>query len=124
MFHNLIWDFDGTLFDTYPSIANSLRAAVEDLADPPGFEEVMDMALISIDGCLTTMSATYDLPLEELEPDSSGTIETSPPTTSPPSTAYVRCASSSATEAGSISLSPIADAREWTACWLRTDWPA
>ena len=67
MFLNLIWDFDGTLFDTYPAIANSLRAAVGDLAVPPSFEEVMDLALISIDGCLKTMSTTYALPLEELE---------------------------------------------------------
>ena len=67
MFLNLIWDFDGTLFDTYPAIADSLRAAVEDLAVPPSFEEVRDMALISIDGCLKTMSTTYDLPLEVLE---------------------------------------------------------
>lgn len=67
MILNLIWDFDGTLFDTYPAIANSLQAAVRDLAVPPSFEEVRDMALVSIDGCLTTMSTTYDLPLEELE---------------------------------------------------------
>ena len=67
MIRNLIWDFDGTLFDTYPAIVNSLRAAVGDLAVPPSFEEVRDMALVSIDGCLTTMSTTYDIPLEELE---------------------------------------------------------
>jgi phosphoglycolate phosphatase len=67
MFLNLIWDFDGTLFDTYPAIATSLRAAVGDLAVPPSFDEVRDMALVSIEGCLTTMSTTYDLPLEELE---------------------------------------------------------
>jgi len=64
---NLIWDFDGTLFDTYPAIANSLRAAVGDLAAPPSYEEVRDMALISIDGSLKTMSTTYHLPLDELE---------------------------------------------------------
>jgi phosphoglycolate phosphatase-like HAD superfamily hydrolase len=67
VFLNLIWDFDGTLFNTYPAIANSLRAAVRDLAVPPSFEEVRDMALISIEGCLKTMSTTYDLPLDELE---------------------------------------------------------
>ncbi|GAA4413467.1 HAD-IA family hydrolase [Fodinibacter luteus] len=67
MIRNLIWDFDGTLFDTYPAIANSLRAAVGDLAVPPSFEEVRDMALVSIDGCLSTLSMTYALPLEELE---------------------------------------------------------
>ena len=63
---NLIWDFDGTLFDTYPAIVNSLRAAVGDLAVPPSSEEVMAMALVSIDGCLQTMSTTYGLPLDEL----------------------------------------------------------
>ena len=67
MIRNLMWDFDGTLFDTYPAIGKSLRAAVGDLAVPPSFEEVRDMALVSIDGCLKTMSTTYDLPLEELE---------------------------------------------------------
>jgi phosphoglycolate phosphatase-like HAD superfamily hydrolase len=67
VFSNLIWDFDGTLFDTYPAIANSLRAAVSDLAVPPSLDEVRDMALVSIEGCLKTMSTTYDLPLEELE---------------------------------------------------------
>ena len=67
MILNLIWDFDGTLFDTYPAIVRSLRAAVGDLAVPPSYEEVRDMALVSIDGCLKTMSTTYDLPLEELE---------------------------------------------------------
>ena len=67
MFLNLIWDFDGTLFDTYPAIASSLRAAVGDLAVPPSLDEVRDMALVSIEGCLKTMSTTYDLPLEELE---------------------------------------------------------
>jgi hypothetical protein len=29
VFLNLIWDFDGTLFDTYPAIANSLRPRSE-----------------------------------------------------------------------------------------------
>lgn len=67
MIRNLIWDFDGTLFDTYPAIVSSLRAAVGDLAAPPSFDEVRDMALVSIDGCLTTMSTTYNLPLQELE---------------------------------------------------------
>jgi phosphoglycolate phosphatase-like HAD superfamily hydrolase len=67
MIRNLIWDFDGTLFDTYPAIASSLRAAVSDLADPPRLDEVRDMAQVSIDGCLTRMSTTYDLPLEQLE---------------------------------------------------------
>ena len=47
VFLNLIWDFDGTLFDTYPAIANSLRAAVGELTTPPSFEAVRDMALIS-----------------------------------------------------------------------------
>jgi phosphoglycolate phosphatase-like HAD superfamily hydrolase len=66
MIRNLIWDFDGTLFDTYPAIVSSLRAAVGDLVVPPSFEEVRDLAMVSIDGCLETMSTTYDLPLEEL----------------------------------------------------------
>jgi phosphoglycolate phosphatase-like HAD superfamily hydrolase len=68
VFRNLIWDFDGTLFDTYPAIVDSLRSAVTDLAGAtPAYEEVRDLALVSVDVCVATMSTTYDIPLDDLE---------------------------------------------------------
>jgi phosphoglycolate phosphatase-like HAD superfamily hydrolase len=30
MFRNIIWDVDGTLFDTYPAIARAFKAALMD----------------------------------------------------------------------------------------------
>ncbi len=31
MIRNIIWDADGTLFDTYPAIASAFQAAMADL---------------------------------------------------------------------------------------------
>jgi phosphoglycolate phosphatase-like HAD superfamily hydrolase len=31
MFRNIIWDVDGTLFDTYPAIAKAFQVALNDL---------------------------------------------------------------------------------------------
>jgi phosphoglycolate phosphatase-like HAD superfamily hydrolase len=31
MFRNIIWDVDGTLFDTYPAIARAFQTALNDL---------------------------------------------------------------------------------------------
>lgn len=68
MFRNLIWDFDGTLFDTYPAIVDSVRAAVTDLVGAtPAYEDVMALALASVDVCVATMSTTYAIPHDELE---------------------------------------------------------
>jgi len=61
---HLIWDVDGTLFDTYPAIVGSLHAAAMDLGATPTREEIHDLALVSIDHCLDTLSATYDLNLD------------------------------------------------------------
>jgi len=33
MFRNIIWDVDGTLFDTYPSMAKAFQAALSDLGE-------------------------------------------------------------------------------------------
>jgi phosphoglycolate phosphatase-like HAD superfamily hydrolase len=66
MIRHLIWDVDGTLFDTYPAIVGSLHAAAVDLGAPATHEETHDLALVSIDRCLATLSTTYDLPLDLL----------------------------------------------------------
>jgi len=54
LIQHLIWDVDGTLFDTYPAIARSFQAAAHDLGAPAAYDEVMRLALVSVDHCLTT----------------------------------------------------------------------
>jgi phosphoglycolate phosphatase-like HAD superfamily hydrolase len=63
---NLIWDVDGTLFDTYPAIVGSLRTAALDLGAPATRAQVHDLALVSVDHCLETLSATYSISLDLL----------------------------------------------------------
>jgi HAD superfamily hydrolase (TIGR01509 family) len=67
MIQHLIWDVDGTLFDTYPAIARSFRAAVRELGASATYDEVMRLAQVSVDHCVTTLSTTYALPADRLE---------------------------------------------------------
>ena len=67
MIRHLIWDVDGTLFDTYPAIARSFQAAARDLGAIVAYNEVMRLAQVSVDHCLTTLSNTYALPSDQLE---------------------------------------------------------
>jgi phosphoglycolate phosphatase-like HAD superfamily hydrolase len=67
MIQHLIWDVDGTLFDTYPAIARSFQSAAHDLGAAPAYDEVMRLALVSVDHCATTLCATYALPADQLE---------------------------------------------------------
>ena len=66
MIRHLIWDVDGTLFDTYPAIVRSLQAAAADRGAQVGYEEVRELALVSVDHCLTNLSTTYRVPVGEL----------------------------------------------------------
>jgi HAD superfamily hydrolase (TIGR01509 family) len=67
MIRHLIWDVDGTLFDTYPAIARSFQAAAHELGAPVSYDEVMRLALISVDHCVTTLCNTYALAADQLE---------------------------------------------------------
>jgi phosphoglycolate phosphatase-like HAD superfamily hydrolase len=67
MIQHLIWDVDGTLFDTYPAIARSMQAAARDLGAPVSYDEVMRLVLVTIDHCVTTLTTTYALAADQLE---------------------------------------------------------
>jgi phosphoglycolate phosphatase-like HAD superfamily hydrolase len=64
---HLIWDVDGTLFDTYPAIVRSFQAALYDLGALAAYDEIMRLVLISVDHCLTTLSTSCSLSADELE---------------------------------------------------------
>jgi HAD superfamily hydrolase (TIGR01509 family) len=67
MIQHLIWDVDGTLFDTYPAIARSMQAAAHDLGAPATYDEVMRLVLVTVDHCITTLSDTYAVAADQLE---------------------------------------------------------
>lgn len=67
MFRNIIWDVDGTLFDTYPSIARAIQAALNDLGHDAPLPWIEELARQSIGHCHTVLAATYHLQADRLE---------------------------------------------------------
>jgi len=66
MTRNLIWDVDGTLFDTYPAITEAFVAALADLgghADPAHVEK---LARISLSHCATVLADEASVDQEKL----------------------------------------------------------
>ena len=51
-YDNLIWDFDGTLFDTYPGMCRNLHRAVQQLGYDLPLEEITREFKISLDGAM------------------------------------------------------------------------
>ena len=84
MIRHLIWDVDGTLFDTYPAIVRSFQAALRDLGAAAAYDEIMRLALISVDHCLATLSATSSLSSADLEERFAQHYQTVTPEDQPP----------------------------------------
>jgi phosphoglycolate phosphatase-like HAD superfamily hydrolase len=53
---NVIWDVDGTLFDTYPAIARAFKAALNDLGRDVPLDRIADLARESLDHCASTLA--------------------------------------------------------------------
>ncbi|CAG0931848.1 Phosphoglycolate phosphatase [Thermoflexales bacterium] len=67
MIQHLIWDVDGTLFDTYPAIARAFHAGLHDLGVTASFDWILSLAQITLDHCLATLATTYALSTADLE---------------------------------------------------------
>ncbi len=67
MIRNLIWDVDGTLFDTYPAINGAFRSALHDLGADASLESISLLTLVSLDHCASVLAETFDLPVETVE---------------------------------------------------------
>ena len=48
MIRNIIWDADGTLFDTYPAIASAFKAALADLGKEAAVDWIESLAKKSV----------------------------------------------------------------------------
>jgi phosphoglycolate phosphatase-like HAD superfamily hydrolase len=58
---NVIWDVDGTLFDTYPAIAGAFRAALNDLGVDAPLDRIAELAAESLGHCATTLAEEHRL---------------------------------------------------------------
>lgn len=67
MIKHLIWDLDGTLFDTYPALTAALVATLADWGHYPEPELVTRLARASLTHCMASLAATYQLPRETIE---------------------------------------------------------
>ncbi|MGB2962951.1 MAG: HAD hydrolase-like protein [Anaerolineales bacterium] len=67
MIKHLIWDLDGTLFDTYPALTEALLAALADRGHTPEPEVILGLLLVSMTHCITSLAEAYQIPVAEME---------------------------------------------------------
>ncbi len=48
MYKHIIWDFDGTLFDSYPYMVSSFQRALQDDGIEESYENILDVMKISV----------------------------------------------------------------------------
>jgi phosphoglycolate phosphatase-like HAD superfamily hydrolase len=66
MFRNIIWDVDGTLFDTYPAIAKAFKTALNDLGKDALLDWIEGLARQSLSQCVSTLAGECQLNEEAL----------------------------------------------------------
>lgn len=61
MIMNLLWDLDGTLFDTYPAITYAISKSLNELGGTIALNAIEGLARESIGYCLETLAARFRL---------------------------------------------------------------
>jgi phosphoglycolate phosphatase-like HAD superfamily hydrolase len=84
MFRNIIWDVDGTLFDTYPAIAKAFQVALNDLGKDASLEWIESLAKISLGHCVTALANQCQLNKEAIGQAFGEHYEHTPPEEQPP----------------------------------------
>ena len=69
MIRNIIWDVDGTLFDTYPAIVKAFQAALNDFGEEPALGWLDGLAKISLNHCVATLANQYHIDEEAIGKD-------------------------------------------------------
>ena len=67
MFRNIIWDVDGTLFDTYPPIAKAFKAALNALGKDAPLDWIQELARESLGHCLAVLAEKFHLEVDDLD---------------------------------------------------------
>jgi HAD superfamily hydrolase (TIGR01549 family) len=66
VFRTVIWDFDGTLVDTYPAIARAVNLALAVFGASASLEQIVELSSISLDYCLREIAQQQGLPYDRL----------------------------------------------------------
>lgn len=66
-FRYLIWDFDGTLFDTYPALIRALERGLADYELVVPREDIAAMLRQTLDFCIHTLITDHGLELDAFE---------------------------------------------------------
>jgi phosphoglycolate phosphatase-like HAD superfamily hydrolase len=66
MIRNAIWDFDGTLFDTYPAIGQAFQQALADFGAYAPLSEIEGLARVEMSYCTAELAARFDLDRDDL----------------------------------------------------------
>lgn len=81
---NIIWDVDGTLFDTYPAIARAFRRALNELGHDAPLDRIAELARESLGQCAATLAADHGIDRERLEAAFAEAYERTAPDEQPP----------------------------------------
>lgn len=63
-YHRIIWDFDGTLFDTYPALNRSIQRAAADLGAEVSSEQIARLLSQTLALCVETLVAEHSFDAE------------------------------------------------------------
>lgn len=61
MIRNILWDVDGTLFDTYPAITYAITKTLSEIGSSAPLNVIDGLARQSLEGCLATLSQRFKL---------------------------------------------------------------
>ena len=74
-YRHIIWDFDGTLFDTYPVMARAFTETMNEAGYPADYREVYDLMKIAISETVKKFQAEYGFGEEVLDASRARRIE-------------------------------------------------
>jgi phosphoglycolate phosphatase-like HAD superfamily hydrolase len=64
--HSLIWDVDGTLFDTYPAFAKAFDTVLNELGVTVPLDRIVSLCKQSLNHCIATLAREFQLGVDEL----------------------------------------------------------
>lgn len=67
MHRNIVWDLDGTLFNTYPAMTAGFVGAMKDNGKDVDPARVLSLAQVSFDHCVATLSKSSGLSTSSIE---------------------------------------------------------